>query len=72
LGEIAKWLLEWAKDSPFLVFIITALFVAIIMGTGYIKAISEARSRQRHDDVQLLEKENRLRERINNRLRKKK
>jgi hypothetical protein len=64
MEAIGTWLLEWAKDSPFLVFLIASGLLAISSGPAYIKAISEARSRKRHDDVQLLEKEDRMRKRI--------
>jgi hypothetical protein len=64
MEEVVKWLLEWAKDSPIWVAVIASTFVAVSMGPAYIKAISEALSRKRHDDVQLLEKEERLKRRL--------
>lgn len=67
MEEVVKWLLEWAKDSPVWVTVIASAFVAVSMGPAYIKAISEALSRKRHDDVQLLEKEERLRKRLQDR-----
>lgn len=67
MDAIGTWLLEWAKDSPFLVFVIASGLLAISSGPAYIKAISEARSRKRHDDVQLLGKEERLKKRLQDR-----
>lgn len=70
MEEVVKWLLEWAKDSPFLVFLIAFCALAISHGPAYIRAISEVRSRKRHDDVLLSEKEHRLQQRIEDRKRK--
>jgi hypothetical protein len=64
LEDVIKWLLEWAKDSPALVLAIAVAAMAVAHGPAYIKAISEARSRRRHDDVQLLEKEERMKKRL--------
>ncbi|MGU3399256.1 hypothetical protein ACLBWS_05855 [Brucellaceae bacterium D45D] len=64
MDKIAVWLLDWAKDSPLLVFLIASALLAISSGPAYIKAISEAKSRKRHDDVLLTEKEQRLKKRI--------
>lgn len=67
MTEVVIWLLEWAKGSPISVFAIVVVAGAGAMGPAYIKAFSEAKSRKRHDDVQLLEKEERIKKRLQDR-----
>jgi hypothetical protein len=64
MDTAVKWLLDYAGKSPLVVSIVFIGLLAVHYGPAYINAISDARSRKRRDDVELLEKELRLRDRL--------
>jgi hypothetical protein len=72
LEKAVEWLLNWAADSPLLVALIGSALVVVHYGPAYIKAISEAISVRRRDNVELSERENRLRKQIESRKRRQK
>ncbi len=57
-------LLGLIPESPLWLAVIALFVLAVHYGPAYIKAISEAKSLKRHDDVALLEKEERIRRKI--------